>query len=491
MTDGLQGEVDRLRAEYAALAAEADALRRASAETTRELLRVLDEQRATLDDAAAITAAASAIEASTTGRLLRAFRGVRQRIRAIRMAQQAKTARRRAQARVLGVPAAVRSAATGINVSGYINAESGLGEATRCSLRALQRAEVPFVLNNVPGPQRMADTSFKNFTAAHPHPFNLIHLNADNMEWIRALRGPAYFKDRYTIGYWFWELEAFRPDFLPAFDLVDEVWVASEFTRACLAANAPVPILHMPLGIEPPVPGPFGRAYFGLPEEPFIFLYTFDVSSQTERKNPMAAIRAFRLAGFTDDEAVLLLKFTNGHYDRAALRRLQEAASGLRVIFLDGALTRAEVNALMACTDACVSLHRAEGFGMTIAEHMLLGKPAIASAYSGNVDFMTPETACMVSTTRVPIPRDYGPYLRGQLWGDPDATEAAAHMRDLVRIEGRAADLGARGRDHVRRVLDPARTAALMAARLQQIQQGHLRVTGIPPAPGTPRPTFV
>ncbi len=462
-------------AAYRRLEAEADALRREAAETARELLRVIEAQQATLREAAAIEATQAAIRASNSGRLLAAAGALRRRWRSRLMQGHLRRARRAAQRRRLQVPDAVRTAPLGVNVSGYISAESGMGEATRCSLRALQAAGVPVALNNVRGPQRAADTTFTAFTEDHPHPFNLIHLNADNMAWIRQQRGEAYFRDRYTIGYWFWELEQFRPDWLPAFDLVDEVWVASAFSQACIGADAPVPVVHMPLGIEPPVPGPYSRAHFGLPEGPFIFLYTFDVSSQTERKNPMAAIRAFRLANFAPDEALLLLKFTNGHADRAAVGRLHEAASGLSTIFLDVSLTRPEVTALMHVTDACLSLHRAEGFGMTIAEQMLLGRPAIATAYSGNMDFMTPDVARLVPATRVPIPRDYGPYLRGYLWAEPDAHEAARAMVDLVRTPGLAAHLGAAGQAHVRRVLDPARTSTLMPARLRAIQQGHLR----------------
>jgi len=479
-----------LQRAYDALSHEAEALRAEAADTTRTLLQLLEDQRATLDDAAAIGAATAAIRASNSARFLRAMSTVRHRLRTTRMRWRAAAAARRARERVLTVPPAVQSALLGVNVTGYINAESGLGEATRCALRALERAEVPFALNNIKGPQRTADSTFSTFSETAPHPFNLIHLNADNMEWIARQRGPAYFADRYTIGYWFWELETFRADWLHAFERVDEVWVATEFTRACVAAHAPVPVLHMPLGIRPPEPGPYGRAHFGLPDAPFIFLYTFDVSSQMERKNPMAAIRAFRLAGFAHDEAALLLKYTNGHTDRASVRRLAEAASGLRVIFLEGALTRPEVNALMNVTDACLSLHRAEGYGMTIAEHMLMGRPAIATAYSGNMDFMTPEVSRLVAGPRITLTRDHGPYLRGAVWADPDPSEAARHMVDLVRTEGLAAHLGSRGRDHVSHVLDPARTAALMATRLRQIQSGHIRVGGVAPAPGTPNPAY-
>jgi glycosyltransferase involved in cell wall biosynthesis len=475
--------LEELQVAYTKLADEAESFRLEAAATTRELLDIIDKQRATLEDAAAIAAATAAMRASNTGRLLAATAQLRARVRNWRMARRAAAARRHAATRTLRVPDAVTTAPIGVNVSGYLNAESGMGEAARCAVRALHAAEIPTALNNVVGPQRTADTSLGGFTSDHPHPFNLIHLNADNMEWVRQLRGPDYFIDRYTIGYWFWELEQFRPDWISAFSLVDEVWVATEFTRACMAADASVPVVHMPLGISAPVPGPFGRDHFGLPTQPFIFLYTFDVSSQTERKNPMAAIRAFRLAGFEHDEAVLLLKFTNGHSDRAAVRRLHEAASGLRVIFLDGALTRPEVNALMACTDACLSLHRAEGYGMTIAEQMLLGKPAIATAYSGNMDFMTPEVSCLVPAAMTSLTQDYGPYLKGYRWAEPSVTEAARHMQTLVRTDGVAAKLGAAGRAHVATMLDPARTSRLMAARLAQIQRRQTRITGHPPAP--------
>src|SRR5688572_2200374 len=483
-------ELVELQAAYAQLLREAEALRLQAADTTRELLRVIEEQRTLLEESLAMAATAAAIEASNSGRLSRAMAVVRRRVRDVRMRARQRQALRAVRSRPSHVPPAVKSAPLGVNSSGYLNAESGMGEAARCSVRALARIGVPFALNNVRGPQRTTDASFTDFTNDHPHPFNLVHLNADNMDAFARDRGPGYFKDRYTIGYWFWELEQFRPDWLPAFQLVDEVWVASEFSRAAIGANAPVPVVHVPLGLETPVPGPFGRAHFGLPAHPFIFLYTFDVSSQIERKNPIGAIRAFRQAGFDHDEAVLLLKFTNGHTDRAAVRRLAEAAAGLNVTLLDVVLSRPEVSALMHCTDACFSLHRAEGFGMTIAEQMLLGRPAIATGYSGNMDFMTPDVARLITAPPVHLTRDCGPYLRGYVWADPDIAEAAKAMVDLVRTPGLAADLGARGRAHVQRVLDPARAAALMVNRLQQIQAGHVRVSGRVPPPGTPDPRY-
>ena len=127
---------------------------------------------------------------------------------------------------------------------------------------------------------------------------------------------------------------------------------------------------------------------------------------------------------------------------------------------------------------------------MTIAEQMAMGKPAIATAYSGNVDFMTPDVSCLVDAKLVQLVRDYGPYLRGYTWADPDVEQAAGFIRDLVRTPGLARDLGERGRAHVTRVLSTARTAALMRGRIEQIRAGVLRVSGRAPAVDDPSPTY-
>ena len=164
-------------------------------------------------------------------------------------------------------------------------------------------------------------------------------------------------------------------------------------------AIAAIPVVRMPLPIVLPSLPPHGRAHFGIPEGPRMFLYIFDVSSQTERKNPLAAVRAFRRAALPHDAAVLVLKFTNPEYDRAGVRRLHEEAAGLNVVMLDGYFDRPDLCALINCADCYLSPHRSEGFGLTLLEAMSLGKPLIGTAYSGNMDFMTPETATC-STTR-------------------------------------------------------------------------------------------
>lgn len=380
-------------------------------------------------------------------------------------------ARRAAARRTRHVPDRVRTAPIGVNVIGPLSAPSGMGEAARASIRTLQAADIPVATLDFEAPEYRDAAPARRAAEALPHPFTLVHFNADRMRAVRAHLGPGAFADRYTIGYWFWELPQFRADWLGAFGDVDEVWTASAFTRGSIAAESPVPVLRLPFGLWAPHPGPYGRAHFGLPEGPFLFLAPFDASSQVTRKNPEGALEAFRLAGFAHGEAALVLKISRADANPSAVRALREAAAGLHVYVLEGEWPRDEQDALLACTDACLSLHRAEGFGLNIAEHMLLGRPAIATAYSGNMDFMTPEVSGLVPAHEVAIVGDHGPYLEGWTWAEPDVRDAAGQLQSLVRTPGYAQALGGRGRRHVAALFDPVAAGTAMRARLGQIQE--------------------
>jgi glycosyltransferase involved in cell wall biosynthesis len=371
------------------------------------------------------------------------------------------------------LPRAVRDQPAGINVAGYLDAESGMGEAARASIRSIEAAGLPVALNNVPSLLRTRDASYRAaFVDTNPHPFNLIHLNGDNMPAFAAARGRRYFRDHYTIGYWFWELSTLRPDWAPFAGYVDEVWTATRFVRDAVSAACTVPTVRMPLPIVlPPIPS-LGRAHFNLPEEPRVFLYIFDVSSQTERKNPVAAIRAFRRAGLPHDDAVLVLKFTNPEYDRAGVRRLHEESAGLNVVFLDAYLDRPELCALVNTADCYLSPHRAEGFGLTLLEAMRLGKPVIGTAYSGNMDFMTAENSYPLDYSLVTLTRDYGPYFRGAVWADPDVDHAARLIRQVVEHPSEAADRGGRARADVEREWNADVTGRAVRDRLEAIRAG-------------------
>ena len=205
-----------------------------------------------------------------------------------------------------------------------------------------------------------------------------------------------------------------------------------------------------------------GRRHFGLPESSFVFLFGFDLRSFVERKNPMAAVEAFvRLCQSRPTLDTTLVVKVSGATDRpAAAIAVREALAhrtrdvGLgRVILLERELTDSETKNLVRCSDAFVSLHRSEGFGRFLAEAMLLGKPVIATNYSGNVDFMTPEVACLVGYNLIPVQPEAYPFWQGQVWADPDVEEAAHWMRKITDDAGWRRALGDRASRHVRQTL--------------------------------------
>ncbi|MEO7274020.1 MAG: glycosyltransferase family 4 protein [Vicinamibacterales bacterium] len=434
-----------------------------------DLQRLVTRSQEVQQESAATQSRIAAIRASNSWRAIVALRQVRARLGRGGGHGLGPAGSRRRQ-----VTRFVKTAPVGVNVAGYLDTESGMGEAARASIRSLEAAGLPFALNNVASRLRKNDRTYAAaFGEANPHPFNLVHLNADNMGWFADGRGQPYFADRYTVGYWFWELSAFREEWVPYFGYVDEVWAASEFMRASFAAWSPVPVVRMPLPVVLPSIPPLGRSHFGFRDDVTAFLYIFDVSSQMERKNPGGAIRAFRQSGLTADQAVLVLKFTNAEYDRAAVARLHEDAADLPVVFLDGYMDRPEVFALMAACDCYLSPHRSEGFGLTMLESMRLGKAVIGTAYSGNMDFMSEDNSFPLPYRLTTLTRDYGPYLRGAEWADPDLGEAARLMRLIHDQPDEARARGLRAQEQIARQRDPAATGAILRQRLEQIRTGN------------------
>src|SRR6185437_13814677 len=111
---------------------------------------------------------------------------------------------------------------------------------------------------------------------------------------------------------------------------------------------------------------------------------------------------------------------------------LAEAQSDPRIGILDKRLVREEVLALNSVCDAFVSLHRSEGFGFNLAESMLLGKPVIATNYSGSREFAREGTACVVDYKLVPVQEGSYLFFSDQVWAEPDIEHAAVLMRRLA-----------------------------------------------------------
>lgn len=376
-------------------------------------------------------------------------------------------------------PTALREGAT---VVGYLRTESGMGELSRSTARALKAAGYPITTHDVDdAPQRQFDLSVAHEDRGHPLPYTIVHLNAP--EAVRHARSlEPVLRGRHAIGYWAWELSELPDDWTEAFALFREVWTCSIHAATAIAKRAPVPVQAVWPALPDQAPSALGREDFGLPADRFTFLFLYDLLSESARKNPLGLLEAFRRAFRADDRVQLVIKTSNGDLRRDDWKRLAAAAEGLPVTLFDRYLSRADVLALLRSCDAYASLHRAEGFGYTMAEAMALGRPVVATHYSGNADFMTPWNSFPVPYRLVELDETHGRYARGQVWADPDLDAAAELMRSVVRDRERAAAVAERGREDVARQLSAEACGARIVARLRELSRLSSPGTPAPPA---------
>lgn len=356
----------------------------------------------------------------------------------------------------LVLTASARRVPAGVNFIGYARGGLGLGENLRRFAEAAREGGYPFALIdfNANLGERGRDHRLDAWIQdTNPYPVNVFFVNADQMATARAHFGERFLAGRRNIGFWFWELETFPEPWRSALDQVDEVWVASRFVAAAIGAHTTKPVRRLALPVSVPLPRPYTRAEFGLPPSGFAFLFSFDFHSYAQRKNPLATIAAFRRAfPLGTEPALLVVKSTNGARVPALLAQVQAAAdSDPRIVLIDAFLDRDAAMGLVSVVDSYVSLHRAEGFGLGIAEAMWLGKPVIATAYSGNMDFTRPDNSCLVSATMVPVGADEYPFGEGQHWAEPDLDQAAGYMQRLVAEPAWASALGQAGAGYIRR----------------------------------------
>lgn len=359
----------------------------------------------------------------------------------------------------------------GVNVAGYINAESGVGEGVRANIRALEKTGIPFVLNNIPSPSRQSDTTYMNIVRENPYVFNLIQANPDNFSNLLGDRGLGYFKNRYNIGFWYWELSSLPEEWFRYFQYLNEVWVASSFCQDAVSMASPVPVVKIPPSVIVDRIKDVDRERYGLKKESFVFFFMFDFLSHFERKNPLGVVNAFKAAFKPDEDAVLLMKFTNSENNTAARGSIMKASKGANVRFIDGYLGKDEIHALVSMCDCYVSLHRSEGFGLPMAEAMYLKKPVIATGYSGNTEFMNNKNSFLVDYKLIEIDRDHGPYKRGNVWADPDAGHAAQLMRLVYENRDLARSTGEIASHYIKTTLSPEVTGGKIRKRLERIAQ--------------------
>ena len=360
-----------------------------------------------------------------------------------------------------------------VNISGYLQAELGVGEVGRILARGADHAKINYSTLTSTRTINRQNFGFEERSSGESSLINLIAVNADQMKiWAQDV-GPEVVEGRYNIGVWSWELEDFPEIFDEAFNFVDEVWAISEFTQSAIQKRTNKPVFAIPLHVESPSSvhiEKLDRVPIGLNPDDQYFLFMFDFLSEIDRKNPLGLIDSFKMAFAPNSGPKLVIKTINGSVKSEDLNAVHQAVVDRPdIVVFDGYLDKTQRTALIAECLSYISLHRSEGYGLTMAEAMSHGKPVIATAYSANCEFMSDDDSLLIpfqliSTLGNPT------YPYDSHWADPELGAAAEAMRRVFIDEDFAQQLGHRARTAQQTNSSVLQTSEFMLDRLVEVQ---------------------
>jgi glycosyltransferase involved in cell wall biosynthesis len=356
---------------------------------------------------------------------------------------------------------------TGFNVVGYLSGNLGLGVAARHVARLILDRKLPLAVVDLdPGFGRGGhDQEFLEYAVTSPEalpyevtifvlpPPTVFALMEDSARRWLLLR-----RDGIRAALLFWEQAKLSRKWLPALQTLDVVVAPSHFVGSVCTSSLDG-MLTIPAVFPFRLPDvSASRQRFQLPSDLTVFVTSFEPLSDPERKNPLAAIKAFQCSFPNDRDAMLVIRVNNPIVERSphpiVTRLRDECSRDSRIRLIEEFLTYQEVLTLYASCDVFISLHRSEGLGFGLMEAMAMGKPVIATAWSGNMTYMNSVNSCLVGFQLVPVKTSNREYTRGlgpdARWADPNIEDAAAWMKRLVAEPALRTDIGGRAAEAMR-----------------------------------------
>lgn len=338
-----------------------------------------------------------------------------------------------------------------VEVAGYLSMMAGVGESARLCADALVSAGRTISLRDVSThSDEGSSVEWRAAAQSSETPGTRIwHLNPPMLPRAVLATGLGEFARAYNIGYWAWELEVVPAEWRNGARYVNAVFVPSEFTRKAIAplTSAPVIVVPHPVTEKPAADGM--RAKFGIEDDAFLVSFIFSAGSSINRKNPQAVIEAFKIFQAHCANAFLLMKGSGDPAKDAGLAALYRSAEGnSRIRIVTDKLASSEINGLIRDSDAYISLHRSEGFGLTVAEAIIHDTPVVTTGWSGTVDFCDPENTWNVAPSLIPVVDTHPEFaaLTGAVWADPSPEIAAGYLEEIYANPKAAKEKAARAK---------------------------------------------
>jgi glycosyltransferase involved in cell wall biosynthesis len=368
----------------------------------------------------------------------------------------------------------------GVNFFGPYQALDSIGRVAGLNISCLESSGIPHDVHLMarPNPKEEIDygTIDENLIKSLRYNVNIFHFNARRVPQYFSRINKNSFKDFYNIGFWVHEMQAIPEAWAQQLEYFDEIWTPSSICQNSVAYLSNIPVLKFPYPVKSnTITDRIQKISQGHNCNGFNFLTIFDVYSDAERKNPLFAIRAFLNAHENNHKVKFIIKIRNLSLDELLKNKLKNITEkNSNIVVIDGYISDAELNNLYGETDVYVSLHRAEGFGLTISDAMSRGIPVITTGYSGNLDFCNSGETRLVSYSLRDVGHSRPRYRREDVWAEPDLQDASAAFSELVCDHVKWINKAKKARDRLSQEFSISYVGRLMKKRIDLINRNFI-----------------
>lgn len=364
----------------------------------------------------------------------------------------------------------------GVNIYGYINGEFGLGEAVRLLISALEDASIPYDLLNfdILTNHQHNDYSYTDFKTEGTYAINLVLLGPAEAK--KIITYPKFnesnFKNKYNIFYLNWESEYFPDEYIKNLSFYNEIWFPSSYCEKIISKYITLPTKIIPYPTEinlTPLNEIEYNHFFDINK--FNFLFLFDYNSTLERKNTLNLIRSFKKAFKAEDLRVTLTIKTSRstRFKNEKNQLIREIGPYQNIVLVENIYEKNTLHHIIKNCDCYISLHRAEGYGLTMAEAMYFGKPVIATGYSGNLEFMTKENSFLVDYEMCKVDSKLLNYDKNTVWSNPSIDHASNLMKYVFEHQESANEIGKKAQLSILKSYSKQKIGSTIHARISEI----------------------
>ncbi len=334
-----------------------------------------------------------------------------------------------------------------VTIVGMLKTATGLGAAARLTLETFHKLSFNATYFDVSKlfTKNCITTTLPEKLKKEEGGVLVIQNNPIHLPIILFLIGFTKLKNKNIILYAVYEMKDIPKSWVKPCELVDEIWAPSEFAAEAYRRSIPGKEIRMVPHFVC-VDSPERKVEY---DKSIKVLSIIDINSGFYRKNPMAVLQLFSKVDNPDVE--FILKISGREKNQKYYDMILDAASNIQnLTIIDRKFSDQEKDDLISSADILLSLHRSEGFGLILAESMLLGTSILCTGWSAPPTFLPEECASYIKYKLIDVDDPQGKYENKGKWADPDLEDAIQKLNRLIEDRNFREQLAKKALTHAR-----------------------------------------